>query len=435
VNAPKGILYPGDSGCESGGTTAKYNVLQPRVGLAYRLDKSGNTALRAGWGMYSMQFPLTSFLGFSAPPWVRNYQTVNPFQSLDNPWGSNGMADPFSAGFHGASYTPAKDVSFASATAAGMAVGAIDSKFRPAYVEQWTLSLQRAITPADSIEVAYVGTQGIHLSQSADINLPVYKTGATVSNENSRRPYWGEGLTTIFRMESNTNSNYNGLNVTYHHRNRGGLDLVSGFNWSQCMDDGSQPPTTDNQTIIETNPQLFHGRCDYDQNYSFRNTIVWTSPALKNADRLTRMAVGAWTATGLIVADAGQPFSVTDSADNSYTGTSFDRADRVSGVALYQSGKLNRAAFKDNAPGTFGNSGRNTFRSPSNVETDFGMMKAFDLQERIKLNFRAEAFNLFNHPNLAPPLADYNGSTDATFGKSTLARDPRILQFSLKLLF
>ena len=73
VNAPEGILFPGDNGCESGGTPSKYNVVQPRIGLAYRLDKSGNTALRAGWGMYAMQFPMTTFLGFSAPPWVRNY--------------------------------------------------------------------------------------------------------------------------------------------------------------------------------------------------------------------------------------------------------------------------------------------------------------------------------------------------------------------------
>lgn len=316
-----------------------------------------------------------------------------------------------------------------------MTVGNIDQNFRPAYVEQWTLSLQHALTASDSLELAYIGTEGVHLSQSADLNLPVYGPGASVANENSRRPYASEGLTYIYSLESDTNSDYNGLNVTYHHRNRGGLDFVSGFNWSKCIDDGSQPPTTALETVLASDPQLFRGRCDYDQNISFRNTIVWTSPELKGTNYATRTALGSWTTTGLIVADAGQPFSVTDSADNSYTGSSFDRADRVAGVPEYVNGHLNRAAFTDNAPGTFGNSGRNSFRSPSNVDFDFGMMKMFPVRERLNLNFRAEAFNILNHPNLAPPLSDYNDSTAATFGISTLARDPRILQFSLKLLF
>ena len=97
-------------------------------------------------------------------------------------------------------------------------------------------------------------------------------------------------------------------------------------------------------------------------------------------------------------------------------------------------GKLNAAAFQANAPGTYGNVQRNSFRSPSWVHIDPAVMKTFPLgTERLHLMFRAEAFNVFNHPNLFAPGSDLN--SPSTFGVISTARDPRIMQFSLKLLF
>jgi len=108
---------------------------------------------------------------------------------------------------------------------------------------------------------------------------------------------------------------------------------------------------------------------------------------------------------------------------------------KIDGVPLYKNGKLNRAAFTDNSPGTYGNSGRNAYRANKNVDTDMALMKAFKAGERLTTTFRAEAFNLFNHPNFLPPTSQYNTTTSATFGQTTAARDPRILQFSLKMQF
>jgi hypothetical protein len=97
-------------------------------------------------------------------------------------------------------------------------------------------------------------------------------------------------------------------------------------------------------------------------------------------------------------------------------------------------GKLNAAAFQANAPGTYGNVQRNTFRSDKWVHVDPAVMKTFPLgTERLHLMFRAEAFNVFNHPNFLAPGSDLN--TPSSFGVIGSARDPRILQFSLKLLF
>lgn len=435
TGAPKGLLYPGDSGCGSGGTDAKYlNQFQPRVGLAYRLDKKGNTALRAGYGMYSTQISLNSYMGFSAMPWVRTYTVVNPFQSLDNIWGSNSLSNPFAAGFQGLSYAPTSSVAYPTA-APGFQVGAMDKNFRPAYVQQYTLSLQQAIGAHDSIEAAYVGTAGVHIANSYDVNVPASSSTASTSNEFARRPYSSEGLAGIIEMRSDTTSNYNGLDLTFRHHGKGGIGLTSSFNWSKCMDEGSQPPTTNAATENGNDRKLRYGRCDFDQKADLRNTITWNSPSLKDANRIVRVVAGNWMASGLVVVDGGQPFSVTDSSDNSYTGLSLDLADRISGQPLYKNGKLNRAAFTDNAAGTYGNSGRNAYRAGKNVDTDMALMKAFKAGERLTTTFRAEAFNLFNHPNLLPPTSQYNTTTSATFGQSTAARDPRILQFSLKMQF
>jgi hypothetical protein len=144
--------------------------------------------------------------------------------------------------------------------------------------------------------------------------------------------------------------------------------------------------------------------------------------------------------SGLLTLDAGQPFSVTDDAGNSGSGLGIDYADRVAGVPVYLNGKLNPAAFKGNAAGTFGNSGRNAYRGPAYKDMDIAVMKNFPVLERLNATFRAEAFNLFNHPNYLPPGSDYsnytsNPTSTTTFGAYTSARDPRIMQFSLKLMF
>ncbi len=446
TNAPKGLIYPGDPGCSSGGTPAKYGLVQPRLGVAYQLDKSGNTALRAGFGLYSTQFQLESLNGFSAPPFVRSFLITNipfGFQNIDAPWTSIGKTDPFAGGFTNAAYQPPSNVSFANAQAIGFTDSAIDKNFQPAYVEQWSLSLQHAFTRSDSMEFAYIGNQGIHIDQSYDANLPVYNGNA--AKPAGTRPYGSEGLTQILTLVSNSTSNYHGLDLTYRHRGAGGLDLVSAFSWSKCLDDGSQPPTTSGifgATGLSDNlvangaylPHARYGRCDFDENLTSRTTVVWNSPSMTAAGNFLRTVAGSWILSGLVVADAGQPFSVKDSAGLSETGLGLDLADRVPGVPTYVNGILNIAAFTNNAPGTYGNSGRNAFRGPNLVHVDTAIMKTIPLfTERLHFQFRAEAFNLLNHPNLTTPIADFN--SPANFGLLDGARDPRILQLSAKILF
>jgi len=145
-------------------------------------------------------------------------------------------------------------------------------------------------------------------------------------------------------------------------------------------------------------------------------------------------ALGSWSVAGLVVEDAGQPFSVTNGAGASQTGLGLDLVNTVPGVPTYFGRKLNIKAFTANAPGTYGNLQRNSFIAPACLHVDPAVMKNFALfKDRLHLQLRAEAFNVLNHPNFIQPASDFN--TPSAFGQLTAARDPRILQLSANFLF
>jgi hypothetical protein len=424
TNALPGLLFPGDPGCSSAGTQSSPWEFQPRAGLAYQVGSKGNTVIRAGYGKYNLQFPLDAFVGFSAQPWVRAYQpTQVPFAAIDNYWADLGTTDPFAAGFQGADYNPAKNVAFTK----GLKAATFDPHFSPAYVEQWSLSLQQLFSSRDSIDLAYIGSAGIHQAITTDLN--------TLAN--ATRPYADFG--DIASVESIGTSSYNGVDLTFKHRAKS-FTVSSAFSWSKALDDSSQPAASNSITQPNSNHNFRRGRSDYDQNYVSRTTGTWSGPKMNNLNPVLRQVAGSWMLSGLLTLDAGQPFSVTDDSDNSGSGLGIDYADRVSGVPVYLNGKLNPAAFQDNAKGTFGDSGRNAYRGPGNKDVDVALMKNFPVWEKLNATFRAEAFNLLNHPNFWPPVSDYsdwtsNPTSTTAFGTYTTARDPRILQFSLKLNF
>ena len=436
-NTPEGITYHGDPNCPAGGTTAKYKgEFQPRIGFGYQLDKKGNTALRAGYGVYDIQVPLATVQGFSAFPFVRTYIVPNPFQNIGNIWGTNGTTNPFAAGFQGWGYTPPSSAVFPTPTPTfpvAANIGALAKNFTPGYVQQWSVSLQHQITNYDSVELAYVGTKGTKLAQSYDANLPVYFAGEiSAGQEQATRPY--NTIGSIYTMAPIGNSNYNGLDVTYKHRAKSGLGIVSAFSWSRCIDNGSTPASTGGATLDQYQPEYFRGLCDFDENLTWRTTATWMTPAFSGHGLPVRTVLGSWAVSGLLTMDAGQPFSVPDGTDRSFTGLA-NVADRVPGVPLYVNGRLNYYAFKDNAPGTFGDSGRNSFRSKKNADLDMALMKNFKFTERWRMMLRGEVFNLLNHPNYFNPNTTLDNTSPQTFGIYTYARDPRQLQLALKIMF
>jgi hypothetical protein len=159
------------------------------------------------------------------------------------------------------------------------------------------------------------------------------------------------------------------------------------------------------------------------------------TPALSGHGLPVRTVLGSWVVSGLLTVDAGQPFSVPTGTDRSLTGLGRDLADRVPNEPLYVNGRLNYHAFTDNALGTFGDSGRNSFRSKKNADLDMALMKNFKFTERWSMMLRGEVFNLSNHPNYFNPDTTLDNTNEETFGLYTYARDPRQFQLALKVLF
>jgi hypothetical protein len=439
VNAPTGLDFPGDPGCGPGGTSEKLLNIQPRIGFAWDPFGKAKTSIRGGYGIYSTQQQLQMMLGMSNPPWIRNFMPQQPFLSIDNLWASAGFpADPFAGGFQTTTFKPTSSVPFPTAP---FTVGAIAHNYRPGYVEQWTLSVQQAIGTHDVVQLAYVGTQSIHVGDAFDENVPsLATTPAQVGQDQARRP--DPAFAAIDEVASNATSNYNGLEATLTHQMKYGLYLNTGFTWAKCIDDVSDPASTGGASnYITPTGANRRGRCDFDQNFAWRSVANWNLPSFAKSNLFVREALGSWTVSTVWTIQATPPFSIVDGSDNSGTGLGLDLADRVPGVPVWipntgigPSKMLNINAFAANPVGTFGDSGRNAYRGPSAKDIDLALMKRFQINERFNLSFRAEAFNLFNHPYFGSGNDTFN--TPATFGTFTTSLNPaRVMQFALRLQF
>jgi hypothetical protein len=439
TNAPLNLIVAGDPGCNSTGTGTTLAAFGPTFGLAYQVDSAAKTVVRVGYGRYYEQYPAHSFLDFAASqPFIRTvsagFNQGNKF--IDAPYATFPGGNPFVGGFLLNSNPRPSSYVFTALP--------VDNAISPGFgltdVEQWSLSIQHEFRPSDTLQVAYIGDKGTHESLQYALNTPIFGPGATVLNEPAREPWPAFGK--VSQINSNGNSIYHGLEVTYRHSFQGGLTATSTFAYSRSIDDGSIPGSALLGTPYPVvNHNFRRSVSDFDQPLTWRTSAVWNAPALRGENAFVRGAFGSWGLSGIFTWDEGFPFSITDAADNSLTGLGADLADRVPGAPLYVAGQtfiqhaaqaFNTAAFTANAIGTFGNSGRNVLRSPGLVNLDMGLAKTFSITERWKTTFRTDFFNAMNHTNYNPPG---NAFGTASFGKFTSSKGQRILQLSLKILF
>jgi hypothetical protein len=438
--APAGLVFPGDPGCNSSGTKNELGNIQPRIGFAWDPFGSGKTVLRGGYGLYTSQFPLASFLAFGNEQPFERTVALNTPGSISNPYGNFPGGDPFSSGFQLNGHKRPSNTPFVEPGSSS----SFAPNFRLAYVQSWSLVGEQALTPNDILTASYFGVVGRHQSAVIDSNQPVYIPGASSQqNEQSRRP--DPTLGSIHTEVSPGNASYNGLEIGYRHRSRAGVTLSSYFDWSKSLDDASSPAnvllTGGSFLSIPSQPHFRHALSDFDQAHTWRTNAVWNLPWYSREHGVKKIALGNWAVTGILTYDSGFPFSVTSSSDKSFTGNGTELADCLPGVPLTLPGGrsekqkiaefFNSAAFVDTTAGTFGNSGRNILRDPDLFDIDAAAIKNFDLTERWKLVFRAEFFNVLNHTQFLPP----SNALGHGLGQLTGARDPRILQGSLKLDF
>ncbi len=426
--ATRNLVRVGTNGVPRGGIEADKNNFAPRLGLAWTVGEDEKTVIRAGYGIYYDQSALapTEALYFNSP-----YFDNNIFFSL--PGLPLTLSDPFPSFFP----FPLPDSALA-----------IQRDLRTAYMQHWNLNVQRELGRNSVLEVAYVGSKGTKLLTARDINQPqpsVLPPGLPFVPRPDTR------FDDINLLESRANSNYHSLQTRLQQRFSRGLAALVSYTFAKSIDDASNFFSSAGDPNFPQNSydvRAERGRSNFDVRHRLSISYSYDLPFGKGkryvADNgWASTLLSGWQSFGVITWQSGRPFTVAllSEIDNSGTGRSIlgfganDRPNLVGNPELTSRSTdrwFNTAAFAFPAPGTFGNAGRNIIDGPGYQSVNASLVKNTHLTERVNLQFRAEVFNLFNHPNFNLP-DNFLGSP--TFGQITSARDPRHLQFGLKLLF
>jgi hypothetical protein len=245
-------------------------------------------------------------------------------------------------------------------------------------------------------------------------------------------------------------SSYDGLLLSFDKKFSRGLLFSVNYTWSKTLDDYSLNHFDGNASVSDP----FDIRHDYgisSLNFPriFNMYWVYVSPGLKGMNPVMRGFLATWQLSGVWHMQSGQPFSIAggEGSDNSFSLEDEDRADVVAGQSTGvhlghpTSANLipyitNVNAFTENAIGTFGDSGRNILQAPGSNNWDLGLSKNFQMTERYRLQFRVEAFNLFNRTQFGVPDTTVSDQSTGYFGViSSIANAPRVVQLAGKFYF
>lgn len=295
---------------------------------------------------------------------------------------------------------------------------------------QWTLSIQREFPGSMVAQVAYVGNVGRNQLTRTYVN--------TLDPVTRRRPLTNFGQVDEKRFDGITN--FNGLQASLTRSFTKGWLFQAQYMWGHAISD-SAGSGEGGQIQDVTCRACDRGPADYDIRQTFTANSVYQLPWARNR------WFGGWDMSGIFTARTGTPLSVlvNRAAANVPSGqTQVQRANYIGGNVYLPNpgpdGWLNPAAFAAPANGTYGNAGRNVFRGPALWQADIGLSKRFRITERLALDFRTEAFNLFNRAQYGNPV---NNISNSTFGRinvtandgATGAGTSRQLQFMLRMSF
>lgn len=399
----------------------------------------------------------------------------------------------FFTGFAGGTAAPYTNAGAGfSGTAAAFFAPAVPLHWVSPTTQQWNLSVQRQLGGNWVLEVGYVGTKGTRLRSTFDPDQPALAspsnpivltcpancangapagtqytiTQNTAANASARAPYLGIAPSDFEAFYPNSDSTYHGLQTTVSHHFSKGLYFQSAYTWSRSIDDVS---TASVAFLTRVNNQLSgadsRGLSDFDHRQRFVTSFNYAIPFMASRHDFTGYALGNWEVNSVIVAQSGAPITIQDSnggSDYALTTPELVTADFAPGFSCnnaLNSGGLdsklanwvNPAAYSpvgsvpNSPPGTpaftntgFGDSPRNCILGPKQVNVDFTLGKMFKIGERQNLHFRAEFFNLFNHPSFQNPLnfgyADVEQGPNIAKITQTVGT-PRLVQFSLKYAF
>ena len=443
LNAPPGLLYPGDA-LPSGGTVPRtgnqpdYNNWSPHIGFAWAPFANGKTSIRGGYALL-----------YDAPPLMsqNNGNDVSPF-SYSVSFNSGLMDNPF-LGRESLNRFPVKQFLPDTPYADPLYTMVVDGKFILPEVHNWNLTAEREIFSGTILRVGYVGTKSSHLKSDYDYNAPIYNYKLSYAENrdsiDDRRPI--HGYQNIVHMIHGLGSIHNSLQVSLERRYARGLTINGSYTLGRTIDYSSVNSWGGDSRVRGFNFNMNRGPADFNRAQRFVTSGVWEIPTLagKDASAFLKTFVGGWRLSGIYTAQSGLPFSV-GSVGDPMAGAGGARANLVgSGNPVLDTGRskgqkvaayFDVKRFANASPGTWGNLGRNALVGPGYSNIDASLVKTFRLpllKEGVKGELRCDVFNLFNSTHLSNP--DTYQASD-TFGQILGTNgEPRILQLGLKLSF
>jgi hypothetical protein len=376
----------------------------PRVGLAWDIFGDHKTALRAGFGIF--HDPFTSYT------WSAAYVSSPPYDTAEQLF-----------------FTPDKNWPYPfvgqSSPALSQTTGVYYGTPTTPYSMEYSLSVQRELPGSNLLTVGYQGTRGLHLLAFHDFNSPIPTVingvdylatdngGPCPLNPKpftcNQNPRPVPVLSSQDLTDTTSSSSYNALQVGLTHRASSNLVYQFSYTYSHCLDFAYSYAGLgfNNVTSAITNPYDFrndYGNCSFDIRHNLSFNTVYLLPFKGN-----RLKEG-WQISGIESWHTGVNFSLGE-GDQEDTGNTFDneRPNYVGGCNVYANQTVNQwfnlNCFTPSTYGSVGNLGRNNMIAPGYAETDIGVTKNTRITERVSLQFRAEIFNIFNHPNFSVPGA------------------------------
>jgi Carboxypeptidase regulatory-like domain len=475
--APPGLLVPGDPGIPKTISPTSYKNFAPRIGFAYtpRFEQgilrsifggAGQSSIRASYGIFYTAFPgLSAGIMYSVPPFGFNYLSPGP-PLLATPFitaatgVNNGQRFPFPF----PPYNVSRSNPDTSVNWANFLPLAADPFFyyrnRVPYINSYMFSIQRQLTRDALLTVSYVGNQGHRILAlvSANPGNPglclsldgcgpfgedsAYTNAAGQTVQGTRvgqGPSYGENTADA----SVANSNYNALESTLRYQSHGSQLLLS-YTYAKSIDQGSSI----GEQLNPINPRQSRAISAWDQRHELVITYTAALPfarLLQESNRLTE----EWSLSGSTRFATGFPVTLFDNSDNSLLGTLGNGANNyLLDTPQYLPGPLqinrngrngrpafNTALFPEENPGELGNAKRRIFYGPGINNFDMTLDKNLRLAEAKSLEFRLEAFNVFNHAQFYGPASVDGQIEDPNFGQIVSAAPPRLLQLAAKFVF